>query len=56
MSGEVNVIPTLRKSRGGPIDAFWGGAVKKNTLYVFAVIANLAKFPKEVFNVPNSAI
>ena len=25
MSGEVNVIPTLRKFRGGPVEAFWGG-------------------------------
>ena len=39
MSGEVNVIPTLRKFRGGPVEAFLGGAsleggpVKKNTLY-----------------------
>ena len=38
--GEVNVIPTLRKFRGGPVEAFLGGAslegggaVKKNTLY-----------------------
>ena len=39
MSGEVNVIPTLRKFRGGPVEAFLGGGslvggpVKKNTLY-----------------------
>ena len=26
MSGEVNVIPTLRKFRGGPVEAFLGGA------------------------------
>ena len=40
MSGEVNVIPTLRKFRGGPVEAFLGGAsleggpVKKNPLYL----------------------
>ena len=39
MSGEVNVIPTLKKFRGGPVEAFLrgasleGGPVKKNTLY-----------------------
>ena len=34
MSVEVNVIPTLRKFRGGPVEAFLGGAeLKKNTLY-----------------------
>ena len=25
MSGEVNVIPTLKKFRGGPVEAFLGG-------------------------------
>ena len=25
MSGEVNVIPTLRKFRGGPVEAFFLG-------------------------------
>ena len=25
-SGKVNVIPTLRKFRGGPVEAFLGGA------------------------------
>ena len=29
MSGEVNVIPTLRKFRGGPVEAFWGGGQLK---------------------------
>ena len=45
MSGEVNMIQTLRKFRGGPDqanlgggqsrDIFRGGPVKKITLYVF---------------------
>ena len=29
MSGKVNVIPTLRKFRGGPVEAFLGGGPSK---------------------------
>ena len=50
MSGEVNVIPTLSKFRGGPVGAFLGGAslegggpVKKNTLYVSELLHMILK-------------
>ena len=62
MSGEVNVIPTLREIRGGPVqanlgggqsrDIFRGGPVKKNhpvlcTLYSTKLINTYVLGPEE---------
>ena len=54
MSGEVNVIPTLREIRGGGSpskfgggqsrDIFRGGPVKKTTLYNLNLAKKLGKF------------
>ena len=45
MSGEVNMIPTLTKFRGGPVQAIFGGAGEADSLEIFSGEAQLKKSP-----------